>query len=320
VYMLAGETEKIRGARSGGSREIKTWRLLFLSNGETTLVNYMRQAGIEPTAGALVRMPDIPGDGGAGLGCFEALHGFEDARTFAKTLKERAARWYGTAGPAFIEAIIQHRESLPAAIKRARADWVREALKGRGEVAAPVGRVADRFALLAIAGELASGWGITGWCKHEAERAVLRCFEDWLKERGGAGNLEEERIKANVRHFIELNGDAQFIDWERAERGDDHRPKTSLAAGLARYRYELKPTRYYVLRERFRRDLCKPYDYRDAERVLLRVGWIKESGDSPPRPMRNESLPIFGKQRCYVLELPDELTPAESELPPEWAR
>jgi uncharacterized protein (DUF927 family) len=251
-------------------------------------------------------MPDIPADAGAGHGCFEDLHDFPDGRTFAKALKERAAKYYGTAVVTFIEQLTEHHEDIPQSIRQARDQFVDEVIGHLENVAPPVGRVADRFGLVAAAGELATAFGITGWEPHEAERAVKRCFVDWLEARGGPGNIEEERITAKVRAFIETNGDAQFADWERAERGDEHRPKTSMMAGFARYRNEPRNTVWYVFTDRFRNDVVRPYSYRDAERVLAQARWLKMSGDKPPRPTRNERLPMHGKRRCYVLELPDD--------------
>lgn len=305
AYMLEAGSEKIRGARAGGTRALRNWRLLFLSNGELSLRDLMAEAGKVTRTGQEVRMADVPADAGAGLGCWGTLHGYESPGALAKALKERAAGYYGTAGTAFIEAVIRRRSDLPEAIRRAQAEFVRDLL-GPLQVPGQVERVLDRFGLVAVAGELATAWGITGWPAGEAQRGVAQCARAWLEARGGTGNLEEQELLGHVRHFIELNGDAQFADWDRTERGDDHRPKTSLMAGYARYRYEPQPTRYYIFRERFRRDICKGYDYRDVEKTLLGHGWLIPSGDTPPRATRNEGLPVHGKQRVYVLELPEE--------------
>ncbi len=44
-YMLANGEGKQRASRSGGARRKQTWRLLFLSSGETDLSQHMRAAG-----------------------------------------------------------------------------------------------------------------------------------------------------------------------------------------------------------------------------------------------------------------------------------
>ena len=55
-----------------------------------------------------------------------------------------------------------------------------------------VKRAADRFAVIAAAGELASEWGITGWGAGEATVAAKRCFLDWLNRRGTTGASDVE--------------------------------------------------------------------------------------------------------------------------------
>lgn len=305
AYMLEAGSEKIRGARSGGTRALRTWRLLFLSTGEVSLRDLMAEAGRITRTGQEVRLADVPADAGAGLGCWEHLHGLESPGAFAKALKERAARCHGTPGPAFIEAVIARRAALPEAIREQRAQFVRELLGGRS-APGQVERVLDRFALGAVGGELATAFGITGWPPGEAERGVARCARDWLTARGGTVNLEERELLGRVRHFLEVNGDAQFVDWDQAERGESHRPKIPNRSGYVRHRHDRHSARYYIFRERFRRDICRGFDYRDVERTLRAADWLIPSGDSPPRPMRNERLPGQGRQRVYVLELPEE--------------
>ena len=46
-------------------------------------------------------------------------------------------------------------------------------------------RVADKFALIGAAGELATELGLTGWFRGEAESAARQCFASWCEARGG---------------------------------------------------------------------------------------------------------------------------------------
>lgn len=54
-----------------------------------------------------------------------------------------------------------------------------------------MGRVVDRFALLAVAGELATEAGITGWEPGEAECAARKCLDAWIQDRGHTANQED---------------------------------------------------------------------------------------------------------------------------------
>ena len=97
--------------------------------------------------------------------------------------------------------------------------WVLPPLALAWEAALPAGadgqvqRVADRFALVAAAGDLASAWGVTGWPVGASREAALRCFADWLKERGGAGSGEVAQARRALLEWIETYGKARLEDW-----------------------------------------------------------------------------------------------------------
>ena len=58
-----------------------------------------------------------------------------------------------------------------------------------------VWRVGRRFALAAVAGELATEAGITGWPAGTATAAARRCFEAWIAARpAGIGQTEEAQM------------------------------------------------------------------------------------------------------------------------------
>ncbi len=72
AYMLANGKGKARAHRDGSARKPLAWRLLFLSSGEITLADKIREDGRQKaTAGQQVRILDIPADCGSGLGLFE---------------------------------------------------------------------------------------------------------------------------------------------------------------------------------------------------------------------------------------------------------
>lgn len=298
AYMLANGSGKSRADRNGNARGRKTWRVLFLSAGEVSLADHVAQAGRRTHAGQEVRMADIPADAGAGLGLFEELHGRPDGHALSRDLCEAAARCYGMAGPAFIEAVIPRLDELPGSVARMREQFMGEVLTE--DAGGQARRAAARFALVAVAGEFAAVCGIVPWPKGEAKRAAARCFADWVAGRGGAGNAEIHTLLRQVRAFFELHGESRFTPWNRAE--DDHAPRTSNRAGFVKIGSDESPqaTTYYVLPEVFRREICAGHDHRDAEKVLAARGWIKPGSDG--RATRKERLPGFGKPvRCYVM-------------------
>ena len=59
VYMLANGQGKGRSTTTGHNRIAKTWRIIFLSNGEESLQNFMAQAAQKTNAGIEVRVAHI---------------------------------------------------------------------------------------------------------------------------------------------------------------------------------------------------------------------------------------------------------------------
>jgi putative DNA primase/helicase len=304
AYMLGNGSGKSRADRSGGARAVRRWRLLFLSAGEIGLAEHMAQAGRRIRAGQEARMADIPADTGK-FGVFEALHGHPDGAAFARHLGEVAATYYGTAGPAFISELIPKRAVLAAELKRLQRDFIDLALVEYDSPSGQVERVAGRFALVAAAGEFATAFGVTGWPPGEAVRAARACFLAWLVARGGAGNQEDAALLAQVRRFIELNGEAHFTPWERAARDDEHMPRTSNRAGFVD-----GAQTFFIFREVFRTEVCAGFDHREAARLLVRHGWLSQ--DSEGNPTRKERLPLTqNPTRVYVL-LADKMESSEA--------
>lgn len=308
AYMLANGAGKVRALRTGDARAVKRWTLLFLSAGEIGLAEHMSAAGKRSRAGQEVRMAEVPADAGAGLGVFEDLHGHADGAAFARALNDASAAHYGTAFPAYVGRLIDHRDGLAARVKELRAKLTAELLDGLERPSGQVHRVAARFALVGIAGELARLYGIVPWPERAAKDAAAACFRAWLAQRqGGAGSAEEAALLAQVRAFFELHGESRFSSFERAERGDDHAPRTSQRAGFVRDTTDQGPIGrvFFVFPEVFRREVVAGYDPREAAAVLVRAGLLRPEG--PGRYTRKERIPGFrAAQRVYRCELDHE--------------
>lgn len=321
AYMLANEQEKGRATRGGLAKRRRTWRLLFLSSGELGLGDHMRQAGKEMRAGQEVRFVDVPLDAGAGMGGLECLHDFDSAQALAEGITQRAARHYGMAGRSWVEWLAERWATLPdelgALIERHKSDMVPEA------AAQQVFRVGNRFAVVAVAGELATQAGITGWRAGEAAAAVRACFRAWLGARGHMDNGEEAAMLRQVKAWLEKNGDALFTWSHRAL--DDHRGNTPYRAGFKRLVDEAgKPLKfdaatdyierrsapesserlsasveYLVLPENFRQEVAKGFDAGAVAALLKRRGHLIHESD---RMMNKQRLPGMGKVPCYHIK------------------
>ena len=292
AYMLANGSGKARANRTGTMRDTASWRLLFVSSGEAGLAEHMAQANRKPKAGMEVRLLDIPADAARGLGLFDTLHDYPSGAAFSKAITEAALKYYGTAAIAFLSNLVEHLDKMPGMVKLAHQQFIESHLPA--DSGGQAHRAALRFALVGAAGEIATVWGITGWKQGSAMQAAATCFKAWMAQRGGAGNQEAAAMLSQVRQFFELHGDARFTDWERAT--DDHAPKTVNRAGFRRIVEKTGETEYYVLREVFRGEVCKGFDYRAIAKLLAGMDCMEMDGRSYDR---KERLPSMGNTRCY---------------------
>ncbi|MCD4487453.1 DUF927 domain-containing protein, partial [Chromobacterium vaccinii] len=244
VYMLGNGRGKSRANDKGGSRgAVAEWRVMFLSSGEKTLAAHMAEAKQQMKAGMEIRMLAIQADAGQGFGLFDTLHDKDSGQALSDHIKASVIQQHGSAARAYLERLVQEKDGLAGLIRQQLARFDSEVLPG--EAHGQAHRAAARFALVGIAGELASAWGVTGWPKGTAWQAAKTCFADWLKMRGTSGNREDEDILAKVRLFFEQHGEARFTRLSNesilhehdghAPDPDDHAPKT-----ISRCGYRLK--------------------------------------------------------------------------------
>ena len=129
---------------------------------------------------------------------------------FAEALKSEALRTYGTAGPAFVEYLVANREQLEGEA-RARIKAIKDRLLAK--IPSPDGqvhRVAERFALAAVSGELARTILDLPWPEGEAEHAAAVCFQAWREARGGDDPGELLEALAALRTVVEREGESRF--------------------------------------------------------------------------------------------------------------
>ncbi len=290
AYLLANGQGKTRAARSGTARQAASWRLLFLSAGEESLSALMARIGRKVNAGQEIRLADIEADAGAGLGAFETLNGCASPAALSLALKDAAMRHHGAAGVVWLRAIVNDRDKLADLITGGVRQFVAE--NSPAGAAGQVLRVAQRFGLVAVAGELATYYGVTGWPDGEATQAAKRCFAAWLESFGGTGNREDRALLAQVRGFFEAHGASRFEDI-----GATVDQRVINRAGF--YRAGMDGAReFLVLPEAFKRDVCAGFDLKVSTRCLLAQGWIVPGGDG--RPTQKPRLPGIGTARVFV--------------------
>lgn len=263
-------------------------------------------------------MADIPADAGAGMGLFEHLHGMASGAEFSSHLAKEAQACHGATGRAFLQWLVAQAETLAKTVRTRAAELA--FLFCPDGAGGQVSRVAARFALVGVAGALATEAGLTGWVEGESENAAKECFDAWIAARGGAGNGEVSAMLRQARRFLEAHGEGRFTWWHRA--ADDHNAKTLQRAGFRRlvgadgkpiksdsdhqreFGERMTPldgectrVEFFVLPEAFRTEICQGFDHTAMCRVLLAHGClVPDKGrtyDAKPR------LPGIGPARCY---------------------
>nr|WP_298522466.1 DUF927 domain-containing protein [uncultured Halomonas sp.] len=293
IYMLGNGAGKARAARTGMARQPQRWRIAILSSGERTLAAHMRESGLKPKAGQTVRLLDIPAKRTHGL--FDDLHGFSDGRAFADHLKSEVSHCYGTLGPAFIKRLIANDQDIPGELERFAS------LPGFASASPLQGRAAKALALIGLAGELATEFGLTGWREGEAVFAAISAFSAWKAGQGGIQS-EDEQILASVKAFIERHGDARFSDIER-----------DLSLGpivhdRAGYWQRQNDGRIYLLHPAALEEALAGFDIKRGLDSLEQAGWIIER-DKKARSTRRR---INGTQKRFYAIRPASDEDAQS--------
>lgn len=209
VYMLGNGEGKDRATSTGGSRATHRWSLTFLSTGEISLADKMAEVGKKPMAGQNVRLIEVAADMRR-FKAFDNLHGEADGDIFAKSVKSATSKYFGVAGPAFVEELIRSpdlREKAPTWLNKIVADWKsRLGLSTDGTVS----RVLGHFALIGLAGNLATHRGITGWRQGEALSAAYELAKEWLEAQDRPEKWQVDAAVERTREYLVAHGDTHF--------------------------------------------------------------------------------------------------------------
>lgn len=271
-YMLANGMGKVRALKSGTAKPAAQWKLLMLSSGEESLSAILAKANIKTNAGQEVRLADIEADAGAGMGVIEQLHDMPNSKELSDYLKRQASQCYGSVGKAWLEWVVSEREQgkLASHINDLMAAYLKWLLPNGAS--GQVQRVASRFALVAVAGELATKAGLTGWEAEEASNSVKACFNNWLDGYGGTGNKEASNIISHVKGFIEQHGSSRF-----ESVNSDGTERVINRVGFIRHKDDRME--YLIMPERFKAELCSGYDVKTVVNTLVEAGILIKGND-----------------------------------------
>ena len=299
VYMLANGQGKGRSTTTGHNRTAKTWRIIFLSNGEESLQNFMAQAGQKTNAGIEVRVAHIDADAGKGLKTFDSLVLADTGAAQADKIKELSQAYYGVAGIAWLEHITSDKAATTATARQFVSDF----MSNYSDLAPQAYRVAKRFAIVAAAGEMATQADITGWQSGQATTAVMTCLDNWLDNYGRDGEHEQRQIIEHIKAFIEQHGSSRFQPCH-IHMHQDFETKITNRAGYHNY----DTGEYYFSTSTFD-EVCSPFNKSKVLQVLdeARLLNVTESD----RKTCRVPLP-FKKNRTRVYAIKNDILSCET--------
>jgi putative DNA primase/helicase len=288
AYMLANGQGKGRATKNGDPRQRSKWRLLFLSSGEISLSAHMMEVGKKIKAGQEVRMVDIPANAGSGMGIFEKLHEVNEPSKFADYFKTMCEKYHGVAADVFIgKLVLEDNLTVHTKIQDEQNNFFE---KIPLEIHGQVKRVAQRFALVAAAGELATAYGITGWEIGASIAAAEKCFNAWLGDKEmSTSSYEENNILEQVRHFF-LENAVRFDLYKIHSLEEQNHNTPYRCAG-----FRTEQGEFYVFSETFKNEICKGLGTpADVAKLLLKHGLLKKEKAEPTWiPIKNKAIRVY---------------------------
>jgi putative DNA primase/helicase len=273
IYLLAEGLGKGRSNRVCGAAGDNHFRVFILSSGESSTEAHLGEANIRQKAGQTVRLIDINVQPEDGLnGTFKDLHGFEKPSDFSDAIRAATVRDYGHAGPLFVEGLIEFLATgvdLEANQKRTLAKF--------GELNAQQSRSARILSLVAVAGELATAFGIVPWQDGDALKAAIDVFNIWLSnQKSSAQGVEHAQILGMVQGFILKHSDARFSDIDFVSVGKDP-PVVRDRAGY--WKEDEKGNRTYIFYPEALREAAKGFAINRITHALKKASALRMGDD-----------------------------------------
>ena len=280
AYDLFNETDKIRGEKEGGNRQIKRWKVSALSTGEKDLETQLRMQGAKVHAGQLVRLLNVP------LEEANHLHNFPNNKAHADHLNEKVQECFGVIGREWIAFLSNNADTVKNTYKIIR----QKCLDLSNNMSGQVQRVAgDRFAVLETALYLAKD--LTQWTEEESAQAILKNFLNW-KEEFGENSREETSLIRILTDWLLVN-EASFIEYP----ADPNARRPVKASGVRVLANEAKKEEeHYFIYPKIFDEIIDGFPKNMAHSILFSSGVLKK----PKKPENGYNEYIFKISKKYI--------------------
>ena len=338
IYMVGNGKGKNRSGPDYAKKKTQRWNLAFLSNGEKTIDDYLGSIGKSVNGGVHMRFLSLPASQHEDEalkkrnGIYTDTHNFINGAALSDHLNKACEKYHGEPFLEFIKQLTSTDLGELIKVHHAEIASYREQFLGNDAGGQAV-RAFQKFALVGLAGELASTFGITGWSEGHSIQSAISLFKMWVDIRGGTGNVEEIQLLNHLAKQIKLYGEKHFKRWDR--RGakdpmiiDEHVPSKLEMWGYREQiiiRYPDKDATtdhmYYVPRDIFMDVMCKGFDGKRAARLLKDLGVSVIRPSESNRLFTTENLPNSGDKPQAVMkfkasllfEAVDRMTLSDSE-------
>ncbi len=280
AYDLFNETDKIRGEKEGGNRQIKRWKVSALSTGEKDLETQLRQQGAKVHAGQLVRLLNVP------LEEANHLHNFPNNKAHADHLNEKVQECFGIIGREWIAFLSNNADAVKSTYKIIRQKWLDLSNNMSGQVQRVAG---DRFAVLETALYLAKD--LTQWTEEESAQAILKNFLNW-KEEFGENSREETSLIRILTDWLLVN-EASFIEYPA-----DPNARTPIKVSGVRVlaNEAKKEEEHYFIYPKIFDEIIEGFPKNMAHSILFSSGLLKK----PKKPENGYNEYIFKISKKYI--------------------
>jgi len=278
-----------------GAAPTQRWRLTVLSSGEKTMETLLAQDRRSVSAGQEVRFIEIPVE--ERHGAFAKLHGHGSAAAFADALRRAANRYYGAPLRSFLgQLVCDDMNKLDSELSGYVAR-LRRAVESDGvTVGAQASRVMASMGLIALAGEMASRYGVTGWQRGAAFDAALYCYRLWSQGRAIGTDFEVTALLRQVHDFVMRYTDSRFTSVD--DGAPDGKARTVVYDRAGYYR-DQNGDREYLFTPDGLREAARGFDFRRVRQELLRLGVLIPGKDRDSQSVRIGFGP--GRVRVYVV-------------------
>jgi uncharacterized protein (DUF927 family) len=262
VYMLTGGQGKTAMDVNRNLKATRAWRVLIFSSGEISTRAKISEDRT-PRGGQQIRLLDIRVPDNGFVVDSHAL----PAAQFIDKLKEACGRAYGTAGPAFVRALVENFRTIETLETAVRGIFdIARAKVGLQQASPEQRRAIDRIAAVATAGLLASHLEIV---KLSYENIVAACVfvrDLWVQD--DISMADAVHGAQAVREFV-LKNRGRFTDMSP----DPQTPPQFRALNQAGY-WDSRNKLFLFTGEGFQ-EACGGFDHKTVARELDRRGLLR---------------------------------------------